>query len=75
MYYIEFYNSHISKGGYNLTKGGDHNIGESNPNSKLTKEDVLLIRKIYNSKSDLNKKEIYENLFKNKVGKRGFEKA
>lgn len=75
IYYIKYYKTHVLDGGYNLTRGGEHNIGEANPNAKLTKIDVLQIREIYSSKTDLTKREIYESIFKDKVGWRGFEKA
>lgn len=71
--YIKYFSSNIT--GYNILPGGQQNYGENNPNSKLSEEDVSVIRHLYNSKTDLTKKEIYDTFFQNKVGWRGFEKA
>lgn len=73
IYWIAFYDSYNN--GYNLTRGGDHNIGESNPNADLTIEDVIIIRKIYNSKTHEHKIDIYNRLFIDKCGLRAFQKA
>lgn len=72
-YYIKKFNTQDE--GYNILPGGKTNHGENNPNAKLKIEDVIFIRKIYNSKTDLTKKEIYNEFFKDKVGWRGFEKV
>ena len=61
-YYIQKYNS--NKNGYNLIRGGQHNIGESNPNAKLTEQDVYNIRESYNNHE--YKLEVYEK-YKNKI--------
>lgn len=45
--YIKLYNA-VEKG-YNLIQGGQHNIGESNPNVKITENDVYNIREYYNA--------------------------
>lgn len=66
-YYINFYNS--INNGYNMIKGGQHNIGESNPKSKLTEQEVYYIRECYNNHEPINS--IYE-LFKNKITKAYF---
>lgn len=71
--YIQQYNS--NKIGYNILPGGQQNFGENNPRAKLTVQDVIFIRELYESKTDLTKKEIYEMYFQEKVGWRGFEKA
>lgn len=72
-YFIEKYKA--DKEGYNILPGGESKFGENNPNAKLNEEDVLFIRKIYNSQPDLTKREIYEDFFSSKVGWRGFEKV
>lgn len=64
--YIKYFSSNIT--GYNILPGGQQNYGENNPNSKLSEEDVSVIRHLYNSKTDLTKKEIYDTFFQNKVG-------
>lgn len=73
IYWIEYYDSYNN--GYNLTRGGDHNTGESNPNADLTVEDVKIIRSIYNSKTFEHKIDIYNRLFINKCGLRAFQKV
>lgn len=57
-YYINFYHSNIEGYGYNLVKGGQHNIGESNGNVKLTEVDVYNIREAY--KNHERKFEVYK---------------
>lgn len=70
-YWIKYYNSYIK--GYNETEGGDRGPsmpGELNPNSKLTKEDVIIIRN-----SLLEGKmpsEVYP-LFSHKIARKGFD--
>jgi group I intron endonuclease len=44
--------------GYNLVRGGQSNIGESNANAKLTEQDVYNIRECYNRHMD--KHEVYK---------------
>lgn len=73
IYWIAYYDSYNN--GYNLTRGGDHNVGESNPNADLTVEDVITIRKIYNSKTYEHKIDIYNRLFIDKCGLRAFQKV
>ena len=72
-YYINFYNSIID--GYNIIEGGQGHVGEANPNATLKEEDVVLIRKIYNSKTSKKKIDIYNELFINKCSLRAFEKV
>ncbi len=43
--YIKLYNA--IDNGYNIIQGGQHNIGESNPNAKITSQDVYNIREYY----------------------------
>lgn len=72
-YWIQFYDSnHI---GYNLTAGGDNNVGEGNPKAQLTEADVIFIRDLYASKTTLKTKQIYEKYFQEKCGLRAFEKV
>ena len=49
-YYIRSYQSNIY--GYNIIMGGQHNIGESNSNAKLTANDVYFIREAYRCHQD-----------------------
>ena len=72
-YYINFYDS--IQNGYNIVEGGQGHIGGANPNADLTEKDVVLIREIYNSKTDKKKIDIYNDLFANKCGWRAFEKV
>lgn len=52
--------------GYNCNEGGDTGTrGQGNPNSKLTLEDVIFIRKVYDLKTS-TQKEIY-SLFEDKI--------
>ena len=41
-YYIREYKSNIDGIGYNIVRGGQHNIGESNSNVKLTEKDMKM---------------------------------
>ena len=68
-YDIDFYKSNYPGFGYNIIKGGIPNIGESNPNSRLTEEEVYSIREAY--KNHENKKNVYEK-FKHKLTKYSF---
>ena len=68
-YYINFYHSNIEGYGYNLTKGGQHCIGESNSNCKITEKDVYDIREAY--KSHERKFMVYEK-YKNIISKSYF---
>lgn len=63
-YYINFYKSNVPGYGYNIVRGGQHNIGESNSNVKLTEKDVYNIREAYNNHE--RKYDVYER-FKHKV--------
>lgn len=72
-YWISYFQSNIV--GYNLTKGGDHNVGESNPKAQLTEQDVCFIRELYNSKTSMKKDEIYDQFFSERCGKRAFQKV
>lgn len=72
MYWVKYYGTY--ENGYNQTPGGDHNIGESNPNAKLTEQDVVFIRNLYNSKTVIKKHSLYEEYFQDKIAFRGFEK-
>lgn len=61
-YYIRYFQSNIY--GYNVVAGGQHNIGESNSNVKLTAQDVYNIREAYNNHYDPN--EVY-SYYKNRI--------
>lgn len=51
-FYINQFRSNIY--GYNIIDGGQHNNGDSNPNKKLSSNDVYNIREAYNSHIDPN---------------------
>ena len=68
-YYIAKYDTY--KNGYNMTKGGESNIGESHPGHKLTEKDVIDIRTRYDNLE--RRYEVYE-LYKNRIGESGFSK-
>ena len=72
IYWIKYYDS--NKTGYNVTAGGEHCRGEDNANAKVTEQDVIFIRELYDSKTPLKKKYIYDTYFANKISYRGFEK-
>lgn len=57
-YYIKIYHSNDPGYGYNVARGGQHNIGESNPNCKLTEFDVYNIREAY--KNHKRKRDVYQ---------------
>lgn len=72
-YWIEQYDS--LKMGYNATIGGDGGITVENPREKygkLTTEEVIYLRKRYQECKYPNGY-IYENEFKDKITKRGFQ--
>lgn len=69
VYYIEYYDTYHN--GYNMTKGGESNNGESHPRHKLTEQDVIDIRTRYDNLE--RRKEVYE-LYKNRIGESGFGK-
>lgn len=68
-YYIAKYDTY--KNGYNMTTGGEDNIGSAHPNHKLTDEDIINIRTRYNNLE--RRKEVYE-LYKDRIGESGFGK-
>ena len=51
-YWIKYFGSNIN--GYNILDGGQHNFGHSNPNRKITANDVYYIRDCYNNRYDPN---------------------
>ena len=63
-YYIDLYKSNYEGFGYNIVRGGQHNIGESNPRAKLTEIDVYNIREAY--KNHENKSSVYDK-YKHKI--------
>lgn len=72
-YYISKYDSYNN--GYNETLGDDQDLmphdGEKHPKHKLSEQEVYDIREKY--KNHIFKDEVYE-LYKNKIGKSGFNK-
>ena len=68
-YYITLYNT--MKDGYNMTAGGEDNIGESHPGHKLTEADIIDIRTRYNNLE--RKKEVFQ-LYCHRIGESGFGK-
>ena len=68
-YYIAKYDTY--KNGYNMTTGGEDNVGSAHPNHKLTDEDVINIRIRYNNLE--RRKEVYQ-LYKDRIGESGFGK-
>lgn len=68
-YYIEKYDTY--KNGYNMTAGGEDHRGESHPNHKLSKEDIIDIRTRYDNLE--RRKEVYQ-LYKDRIGESGFSK-
>ena len=71
--WINYFNSYHN--GYNETVGGDiggfNRDGELHPNHKVTIEDVVDIRTRYGK---LERRKTVWELYKNKIGKSGFEK-
>ena len=68
-YYIAKYDTYHN--GYNMTSGGEDNIGDGHPRHKLSEEDVIDIRTRYNNLE--RRKDVYE-LYKNSIGESGFSK-
>ena len=69
IYYIDYFDTYHN--GYNMTKGGESNVGESHPRHKLTEEDVIDIRTRYDNLE--RRKEVYD-LYKDRIGDSGFGK-
>lgn len=70
IYWIEQYDSYNQ--GYNMTKGGESNRGETNGRSLLTEEMVEDIRMAYNN--HIRFKDVYEK-YKDIISKRGLQKV
>lgn len=70
IYWISFYNTYHY--GYNMTPGGQGNIGESNGRALLTREIVEDIRMAY--ASHIPFREVYDK-YKGKISKRGLQKV
>ena len=72
-YWIQYYDTFHN--GYNATEGGDcsdmPHDGENHPKHKVTEQDVYFIREQY--KNHILKDNVW-NLFKDKIGKSGFNK-
>ena len=73
VYWINFFNSYYN--GYNCTFGGRGNNsginGSKHPNHCLVEQDIINIRTEY--KNHKRKKDVYK-LYKDKIGKSGFDK-
>lgn len=70
IYWISFYNTYHY--GYNMTPGGQGNVGESNGRALLTREIVEDIRMAY--ASHIPFREVYDK-YKGKISKRGLQKV
>lgn len=70
IYWIEKYNSY--ENGYNMTKGGEGCIGESNGRALLTEDMVKEIRAAYGSRIPF--REVHKK-YKNIITKRGLQKV
>lgn len=68
-YWIEYYNTYPNQ--YNMTAGGQFNVGDSHPSHKLTEKDVIDIRIKYANLE--RRKDVYE-LYKGRIGESGFSK-
>lgn len=68
-FYIDKYDTFHN--GYNMTAGGESNIGDSHPRHKLTQSDVEDIRIRYDNLE--RRKDVYE-LYKDRIGESGFGK-
>ena len=68
-FYIEKYDTYHN--GYNMTSGGENNIGEAHPRHKLTKEDIIDIRTRYDN---LERRQDVWKLYKDRIGESGFSK-
>ena len=68
-FYIKKYDTYYN--GYNMTSGGEDNVGDAHPRHKLNSKDVENIRTRYNNLE--RRKEVYE-LFKDRIGESGFGK-
>lgn len=68
-YYIDKFDTYHN--GYNMTAGGEDNVGQSHPGHKLNQRDVEDIRIRYNNLE--RRKEVY-NLYKDRIGESGFGK-
>jgi group I intron endonuclease len=71
-YYIKYYDSTNTEKGYNMTRGGESNQLDGNPRAKLTEEDVIRIREIYNE-CQLGTTACYQ-LYKDRISFSAFEK-
>lgn len=76
-FYIKKFNSYDYSCGYNMTKGGIHEVGnraqkgEKNGRALLTKDDVIFIRKAYNDHVPFK---VVAKKFENKISIRGLQK-
>lgn len=71
-HYIKLYDSQNPEKGYNITAGGESNQLDGNPRAKLTLEDVIQIRRLYNDCS-IGCKDCWK-MFSDKISYSAFEK-
>lgn len=69
--YIKQFNTRVPNG-YNLTAGGERNQLDGNPRARLTREDVIDIRKNYESR-EMSCGSCYE-IYKDRISYSAFEK-
>ena len=62
-YYIKYFQS--VDFGYNIVYGGQNNVGESNPNCKLTAHDVYNIREAYKNHQD--PEAVYRTFYRDRI--------
>ena len=72
-YYIKLYDSRNPEKGYNLTAGGERNQWDANPSAKLTYEEVVHIREIYDMK-EMRLSECWK-LYSDKISYDAFQKV
>ena len=65
-YWIDYYNCLIPNG-YNICYGEGSKFGENQNNSKLTNEDVIFIRTIYDKKEYSSAAQIWRDYFQDKI--------
>ena len=70
--YIKKFKSHVSQNGYNISLGGIKNQYDSNPKAKLTVEDVVEIRCLYES-GEISVSKCWEE-YKDRISYSAFEK-
>lgn len=77
IFWISFYNSYLDKKHYNLTPGGEGNVGydakgSKNPRAVLTEEDVRRCRKLYLTANVRTCREVWEKDYQEVITYNGF---